>query len=151
MNTPTTPAQNAASLAGRILIALLFVPAGWGKLVGFAGTVGYISSKGVPLPQVAAAIAIFFELGCGLALLLGYKARWAALGLAVFTAVITPIFHNYWASPAAQQMGQYLNFYKNLAIVGGLLSFVAAGAGGWSLDARRSGATAGHTGNRVPT
>jgi putative oxidoreductase len=151
MNTPTTPAQNAASLAGRILIALLFVPAGWGKLVGFAGTVGYISSKGVPLPEVAAAIAIFFELGCGLALLFGYKARWAALGLAVFTAVITPIFHNYWASPAAQQMGQYLNFYKNLAIVGGLLSFVAAGAGGWSFDARRSEAATGHTGKRVPT
>lgn len=151
MNTPTTPAQNAASLAGRILIALLFVPAGWGKLVGFAGTVGYISSKGVPLPEVAAAIAIFFELGCGLALLFGYKARWAALGLAVFTAVITPIFHNYWASPAAQQMGQFLNFYKNLAIVGGLLSFVAAGAGGWSFDASRSEAARGHTGNRVPT
>ena len=104
MNTPTTPAQNAASLAGRILIALLFVPAGWGKLVGFAGTVGYISSKGVPLPQVAAAIAIFFELGCGLALLFGFKARWAALGLAVFTAVITPVFHNYWASPARSRL-----------------------------------------------
>jgi putative oxidoreductase len=151
MNTPTTPAQDAASLAGRILIALLFVPAGWGKVVGFAGTLGYISSKGVPMPEVAAAIAIFFELGCGLALLFGYKARWAALGLAVFTAVITPIFHNYWASPAAQQMGQFLNFYKNLAIVGGLLSFVAAGAGAWSLDARRSGAAAGHVGHRVPT
>jgi putative oxidoreductase len=151
MNTPTTPAQNAASLAGRILIALLFVPAGWGKLVGFAGTVGYISSKGVPLPQVAAAIAIFFELGCGLALLFGFKARWATLGLAVFTAVITPVFHNYWASPAAQQMGQFLNFYKNLAIVGGLLSFVAAGAGAWSFDARRGSMAGGHTGNRVPT
>jgi putative oxidoreductase len=151
MNTPTTPAQNAATLAGRMLIALLFVPTGWGKLVGFAGTVGYIASKGVPLPGAAAAIAIFFELGCGLALLFGFKARWAAVGLVVFTAVITPIFHNYWAAPTAQYMGQFLNFYKNLAIVGGLLAFAAFGAGGWSLDARRSETAAGHAGNRIPT
>jgi putative oxidoreductase len=151
MNTTLTPQQNAATLIGRVLIASLFVPAGWGKLMGFAGTVGYIGSKGVPLPEVAAAIAVFFELGCGLALLVGYKARWAALGLAVFTLVITPIFHNYWAAAPAQYMGQFLNFYKNLTIVGGLLAFAAFGAGGWSLDARASTAGAGRSGHRVPT
>jgi putative oxidoreductase len=150
MNTPLTPAQNASTLLGRVLVAALFVPAGWGKLLGFSGTVGYVASKGVPLPELAVAIAVFFELGCGLALLVGYKARWAALGLAVFTAVITPIFHNYWAAPAAQHMSQFLNFYKNLAIVGGLLAFAAFGAGAWSLDARSRAAT-GHAGTRVPT
>lgn len=143
---PTTPIQNASALLGRVLIALLFVPAGWGKLIGFSGVIGYISSKGVPLPQVAAAIAVAAELGLGLMVLLGIKARWAALGLAVFTLVITPVFHNYWAVPDAQRMAQYLNFYKNLAIVGGLLGFAAFGAGAWSFDGRRAGALSAATG-----
>ena len=129
--------QNLFSLIGRILIALLFVPAGWGKIAGFAGTVGYISSKGVPLPEVCAALAIAAELGLGLLLLVGWQARWAALGLAVFTFVISVIFHNYWAVPEAQVMAQRLNFFKNMAIAGGLLAFAAFGAGGWSLDGRR--------------
>lgn len=129
--------QNLFSLLGRILIALLFVPAGWGKIAGFAGTVGYISSKGIPLPEVCAAIAIAAELGLGLLLLVGWQARWAALGLAVFTFVITVIFHNFWAVPEAQLMAQRMNFFKNMAITGGLLAFAAFGAGGWSLDGRR--------------
>ncbi|MDQ6881300.1 MAG: DoxX family protein [Pseudomonadota bacterium] len=134
---PNTRSQNAFSLIGRLLIALLFVPSGWGKLVGFAGTVGFISSKGVPLPEVCAAIAVAAELGLGLLLLVGWQARWAALGLAVFTFVITFIFHNFWAVPEAQVMAQRLNFFKNMTITGGLLAFAAFGAGGWSLDGRR--------------
>lgn len=136
--TPFTAAQNTASLLGRALIALLFIPAGFAKIGGFAGLTGYIASKGLPLPQVAAAIAIFVELGLGLALLFGWKARWAALGMAIFVAVITPIFHNYWASPPAQMTAQQLNFYKNLAVIGGLLVVFAFGPGGWSIDARPS-------------
>ena len=132
--------HDTMTLVGRILIAILFVPAGFGKLVGFAGTVGYISSKGVPMPEVAAAFAIFFELICGLALLVGFKARWAALALALFTRVIKPIFHNIWSAHEAQVMMHKLNFTKNLAILGGLLGFAAFGAGGFSVDARRGGA-----------
>jgi putative oxidoreductase len=101
--------------------------------------VGYIASKGVPLPEVCAAIAVVAELGLGLMLLFGWKARWAALGMAVFTVVITPIFHNYWAVPEAQMYMQKLNFTKNLAIVGGLLAFAALGAGRFSIDARSAG------------
>lgn len=134
---PTTPAQDAFALFGRILIALLFVPAGWGKIAGFAGTVGYIASKGVPLAEVCAAIAIAAELGLTLLLLVGWQARWAALGLAVFTFVITFIFHNYWGVPAEQMGAQRMNFYKNMAITGGLLAFAAFGAGAWSLDGKR--------------
>jgi len=134
---PSTTTQDALTLAGRALVALLFIPAGWEKIGGFAGIAGYIASKGVPLPEVAAAIAVVAELGLGLMLLLGWKARLAAAGLAVFVAVITPIFHNFWAMPEAQQMMQQQAFYKNLAIVGGLLVLAAFGAGGWSLDGRR--------------
>jgi len=128
--------QSLAALIGRVLIVMLYIPSGWGKLVGFSGTVGYIASKGVPLPEVCAAIAVAAELGLGLLVLVGWNTRWAALGLAIFTAVITPIFHNYWASPEAMVMMQKLNFWKNLSIVGGLLMVFASGAGAYSVDGR---------------
>jgi putative oxidoreductase len=133
----TTPAHDALALLGRVLIALLFIPAGWGKIAGFAGTVGYIAAKGVPLPELCAAIAIGAELGLGVLLLVGWQTRWAALGLGVFTFVITFIFHNFWAVPEAQVMAQRMNFFKNLAISGGLFAFAAFGAGRLSLDGRR--------------
>ena len=134
---PSANTQNTLSLLGRVLIALLFVPAGFGKIAGFAGLAGYIASKGVPLPEVCAAIAIAAELGLGLLILAGFQTRWAALGLAIFVAVITPIFHNFWAVPEAQVMMQQQSFFKNFAIVGGLLILSAFGAGGFSLDAKR--------------
>lgn len=133
----TTGAQDAVTLLGRILLAWLFIPAGWGKIAGFAGVTGYIASKGVPLPEVAAALAIAIELGLGILLLIGWQARWAALGLAIFVAVITPIFHNFWAVPDAQKMMQSQAFWKNLAVVGGLLFVHAFGPGGWSVDGRK--------------
>lgn len=129
--------QNPLALIGRVLLALLFVPAGFGKLMGFAGTVGYIASKGVPLPEVAAGIAVAVELGLGILLLVGYQARWAALGIGLFTLVITFIFHNFWAVAPEMMMMQKMNFFKNLAIAGGLLTVAAWGAGAWSLDGKR--------------
>ena len=128
-----TSHQNPLSLMGRILLALLFVPSGFSKIGGFAGTVGYIASKGVPLPQLAAA-AIGIKLGLGLLLLIGCQTHWAALGIALFTVVITFIFHNFWAVPAEQVMAQQQNFFKNMAAVGGLLTVAAWGAGAWSVD-----------------
>jgi putative oxidoreductase len=130
--------QDTLALVGRILLAWVFVPAGWAKIAGFSGTVGYIASKGVPLPEVCAAIAVAAELGLGLLLLVGFQARWAALGLALFVLVITPIFHGYWSLPEAQQMMQKQAFNKNLGILGGLLGFAAFGAGRFSLDGKRN-------------
>ena len=129
--------QNPLSLIGRVLLALLFIPAGFGKLVGFAGTVAYIASKGVPLPELAAAAAVGVELGLGMLLLIGWQTRWAALGIAFFTFVISFIFHNYWGVPADQVVQQQQAFFKNIAVVGGLLTVVAWGAGGWSFDGKR--------------
>lgn len=126
--------QDTMALVGRILIALLFVPAGFGKLTGFAGTVGYIASAGLPLPPVAAAIAIFCELGLGLCVLVGFKTRPAAFLLALFTIATALFFHHYWDLPVDKVMANKLNFYKNLAIAGGLFAFTALGAGRFSLD-----------------
>ena len=134
---PSASTQNTFALVARMLLALLFIPAGWGKIAGFAGVTGYIASKGVPLPEVCAALAIAAELGLGLLLLVGFQARWAALGIAIFTAVITFIFHAFWAVPPEQVMMQQQAFFKNIAVVGGLLTVVAWGAGPLSLDGNK--------------
>lgn len=129
--------QNPLALIGRLLLAYMFIPAGIGKIGGFAGTVGYISSKGLPMPEVGAVLAIVVEVVVGLMLLVGFKTRLAALILAIFTLAAGLFFHNYWAVPADQVMTQTLMFTKNLAIAGGLLAFAAFGAGAFSLDAKR--------------
>ena len=132
MINPNT--QAAAALVGRILLASIFITSGFGKITGFEGTVGYIASKGLPLPQVGAIIAILVELGGGLMLAIGFKARWAALAIAIFTLAAGILFHNYWAVEAAQKMGQEINFWKNVAITGGALAFFAFGPGRYSVD-----------------
>jgi len=129
---------NALDLAGRLLLAALFLPAGIAKVTGFAGTVGYIGSVGLPLPTLAAALAAVVEIGGGLALLFGFGTRIAALVLAAFTLVASFFFHAYWAVPADQAFMQQLLFFKNIAVTGGLLALAAHGAGGWSVDARRA-------------
>jgi putative oxidoreductase len=129
--------QNPLSLLGRLLLAALFLPAGIGKVTGFPGTVGYISSVGLPLPEVGAALALTVEIVGGVALIIGLCTRPAAFILALFTLVASFFFHNYWGVPADQQMVQQLLFNKNIAVVGGLLTLAAWGAGAWSVDARR--------------
>ncbi|MFW5329225.1 DoxX family protein [Hydrogenophaga sp. ZJX-1] len=130
--------QNPFALLSRLLLAALFLPAGIAKITGFAGTVGYIASVGLPMPTVAAAVAIAVEVLGGLALIVGFGTRWAALALALFTLGASFFFHNYWAMPAEQQMMQQLMFMKNIGVTGGLLALAAFGAGAFSLDARRS-------------
>jgi putative oxidoreductase len=133
---PSVQTQNTLTLIGRVLLALLFVPAGFGKIAGFTGTAGYIASVGLPLPQVGVVVAILIEFGLGLLLLVGFKTRWAALILALFSVVSAIFFHNFWAAPADQMGMQQINFYKNMAIAGGLLFVVAFGAGALSIDGR---------------
>jgi putative oxidoreductase len=142
MNAITTPtpavhtnAQDVAALVGRLLLASLFIPSGFSKLTGFSGTVGYIASKGLPLPEVGAAIAVAVELGVGILFAIGFKARWMALILAVFTLAAGILFHNYWAlSDVAQIASNKINFWKNVAISGGFLMAFAFGPGRYSVD-----------------
>lgn len=130
--------QNPLTLVARVLLALMFLLGGYGKLgAGFAGTVGYIGSVGLPAASVLAALAAAVELVGAVLLIIGYQTRWAALALALFTLAANVFFHNYWAMPADKQMVNQLMFLKNLAVAGGMLALVAWGAGAWSLDAKR--------------
>jgi len=128
--------QSLALLFGRVLLAVVFVISGYSKIGNFAGTVSYVASKGLPLPEAAAVLAIVVELGAGVLLVLGLKTRWAALALAAFTAAATYYFHAFWAMPEARKMIETLMFQKNLAIIGGLLVLAVAGAGAFSIDRR---------------
>ena len=124
-------------LVGRILIALIFVVSGFGKISGFEGIVGYIASKGLPLPEFAAMAAVVIELGGGLMVMFGWKARWAAAAMFVFTAVAALIFHNFWAVPAVQSQNQMIHFMKNVSMLGGLLYVIVYGSGPFSVDSTR--------------
>ncbi|WP_218239851.1 DoxX family protein [Comamonas fluminis] len=130
--------KNPLDLLGRVLIALLFLPAGIQKITGFAGTVGYAAGAGMPMPQVAVAIGLVIEIVGGLAILLGWQTRWAALILGFFTLVASFFFHNFWGVPAEAAGVQQLLFWKNIAVVGGLLGYAAHGVGAWSVDARKN-------------
>jgi putative oxidoreductase len=125
-------------LAGRILLALIFVMSGWEKITGFAGTTAYMASKGMPLAEPLAVGAILVELGGGIALVLGWQARWAALAIFLFMIPATLIFHNFWTVDAAQVQDQMIHFMKNLCIIGGTLYVMAFGAGPLSMDNRRN-------------
>ena len=132
MNAPGLP-----TLIGRVLLAMMFLIAGFSKLGGLEGTAGYIASKGLPMPQVLAIGAAVLEFVAAAMLIVGWQARWAALALAAFTLLASVLFHNFWAMPEAQKMMQQQAFLKNMAAIGGLLMVFAFGPGPLSLDARR--------------
>jgi putative oxidoreductase len=136
MNALCEAVKTYGPLAGRILLALLFVVSGFGKLTEFGGTVGYIASKGMPLPQLAAAGAIAVELIGGCLLVVGWQTRWAATAIFLFLIPTTLIFHPFWAVMAGKQM-ETIQFMKNLCIMGGMLYVMAFGAGPLSLDNRK--------------
>ncbi len=124
-------------IAGRVLLALMFVLAGFNKLGNLEGTAGYIASGGLPMASVLAVVVGLLELFGGLAIAVGYQARWAALALGVFTLAATVLFHRFWAVPAEQAFVQQLMFMKNLSVAGGLFLVAALGAGPASIDSAR--------------
>ena len=130
--------RDVAALVGRILLALIFIMAGWSKIKGFDGTVGGIASKGMPMPQLMAIGAIVVELGGGLLLAAGLKARWAALAIFLFLIPATAFFHNFWAMTGEEQMRNQGQFMKNIAIMGGMLMVWAFGPGRISFDRERT-------------
>jgi putative oxidoreductase len=114
---------------GRLLIGLPFAMSGLSKLAAIGPTTEYIRAAGLPLPSLALAIAVIVEIGGGLLLITGFRARFAAAVLAVFALATAVSFHRNFAD-----QNQMIHFLKNVMMAGGLLQVVAFGAGGFSLD-----------------
>jgi putative oxidoreductase len=131
--TPAASNSSVAILVGRVLLSILFILSGFAKLTAISGTAGWFGSIGLPLPTVTAVVVGLVELLGGLAILVGFKTRIAAILLAVFTLAATAIAH----LDFADQM-QVLMLQKNLGLVGGFLLLAAVGAGSISIDGRRS-------------
>ncbi len=136
MNTICTASAKPLALIARILLAAIFISAGLSKLGGFAGTVSYIASRGLPVPELVAVLTIAVEVLGGIAIVIGYKVRIAGLLLASFTLLAAFIFHNFWPVPADQAYVQNIMFMKNLSMAGGLLLLTVLGAGAFSVDAK---------------
>lgn len=130
----TTSTGTAAVVAiGRLLLSLMFIYAGFGKLTDIAGTAGWFGSIGLPMPSVTAVLVGLLEFVGGLAILVGYQTRIAALAIAAFTVGATLVAHTNLADQVQQ-----LFFLKNVAVTGGLLVLAAFGAGALSVDAKRA-------------
>jgi putative oxidoreductase len=127
-----------ADVIGRIGLALLFLWSGYGMFAHAASTIAYMQAYGLPAANILIWPTALFEVIVGAMLVLGWRARWAALALAAFTLVSAFVFHAYWSVPADQVMNQQIHFMKNLSIVGGLLLVLAHGCGRYALD------TSGH-------
>jgi putative oxidoreductase len=130
-----TASKDVSLLAARVLLAALFIMAGLGKLADVQGFAGYMASGGVP--AFLAWPVILLEILGGLAILVGFQTRVAALVLAAFTILAAVLYH---FAPADQM--QMTLFLKNFAIAGGFLALANIGAGRYSVDARTGGALA---------
>ena len=124
---------DTAALAGRIALSAIFILSGLSKLGDPAGTIGYIQSVGLPVPQLAFLIAVAVEIVGGVALIAGLRTRFVAAALATFSIVTAFGFHS-----ELSDQNQFIHFFKNIAMAGGLLQIFAFGGGRLSLDSRRS-------------
>jgi len=124
--------NNMVLLIARILLAVIFIESGIGKFGNIEGTAGFIASKGLPVPALLAWATAIFELGAGIAIIVGFSTRLAAYALAIFCLATAVIFHLDFSD-----FVQKILFTKNLAIAGGFLALTVAGAGSMSLDAKR--------------
>jgi putative oxidoreductase len=130
-NANNNTAASYAATAGRVLLGVIFLLSGASKLAAPAGTIGYIASAGLPFPEAAYAAAVFVEVVLASALIIGYHTRWVAAAIAVFSLATAFGFHSNLAD-----QNQFIHFFKNVAIAGGLLQVVAFGGGSLSVDAR---------------
>src|SRR5437588_13098751 len=121
-------ANGVGYLAGRVLLTVIFILSGFGKIPHFSAVADGLRQTGWPAATFLIALSIAIEIGCGLLLLTGFKARYAALVLVAWLIPVMLTFHNFWAYGGAQQQGQMINFLKNLAIMGGLLVVATSSA-----------------------
>ena len=130
--------ESILNVLGRIAIAALFLPAGLNKLMGMEGVTSYFASLGLPVVAVLVWVVIAIEVLGGVALILGYKTRLVAIGLAIFTVLASIVGHAFWAAPVDAAFIAQLLFFKNMAVTGGLLVLASSGAGSISIDGRKA-------------
>lgn len=130
-------------LAARILLVVLFLVFGWDKLTNYSATVGYMAHTGLPVPPLAALIAIAVEFFVSIAIVLGVWTRPLAVLMAVYTLATAFIGHRFWTMTGGAHLVNEINFYKNLSIVGGFLLLYVTGAGKYSIDGRLASAPGG--------
>lgn len=123
-------------LVARVLLMILFVMFGWQKLIGFSGTVAYMTSTGAPAPTLSAIIAVVMEFVVGIAIIVGFFTRPLALLLALYTLGTALIGHHYWTMQGMERYANTINFYKNISIMGGLILLFITGPGKYSIDRR---------------
>ncbi|WP_245582535.1 DoxX family protein [Neorhizobium lilium] len=126
------PQANYFAAVGRLLLAIMFILSGFGKIAAPEATQGFIASVGLPLPMLSYLLAIVVEIGGGILLVVGYQTRTVSLVIAAFTFATAIFFHNNFSD-----QNQMIHFLKNIAIIGGLFQVAAFGAGSLSIDARR--------------
>lgn len=129
-------ARDGVLLLARILMMVLFVMAGFAKLTGFAGTVAFFAHEGVPLPMLAALIAVVAEVVLGLAIVVGLWTRPMALLMALYTLGTALLGHHFWTLAGVERVQNTIHFFKNISIIGGLLALYVSGAGRFSIDRR---------------
>jgi putative oxidoreductase len=127
--------RDGALLAARILLMLLFVLFGWDKLTKFGDTIGYMTQTGVPDAPLATVFAIVMELFIGLGIVVGLMTRLLALLMMAYTLATAIIGHPFWTMSGGAAVDAELNFFKNIAIMGGLLALYVGGGGRYSVDA----------------
>ena len=120
--------QQYGPLLGRILLSVIFILSGVNKITGFENTAVYMAAKGLPATEFLLVLTIFIELGGGLLILVGYQARAAATVIFLFLIPVTAIFHPVWSDAE-----QFNSFFKNLAIMGGMLYIMVYGSGPCSI------------------
>ncbi|WP_205524603.1 DoxX family protein [Pseudomonas putida] len=122
--------KGTTAVVGRVLLAMLFLLSGFSKLASPEGTIAYIESSGLPFPVLSYLAALGVELGLAALLIIGFQTRIVAVVMALFTVMAAFAFHNNLAD-----QGQFINFFKNISIAGGLLQIAAFGGGALSVDA----------------
>ena len=130
-------AKRYGPLVGRMLMALIFLQSGIGKMTTFGTTAAAMAAKGMPMTEVLLVGAIAFEIVGAALLIMGWHTRWAALALIIFLIPATFYFHNYWTFPEKEARNQRNHFMKNVTILGALIFVIGTGPGPLSVDNRR--------------
>ena len=126
--------EQFALALGRTALVAIFIWSGFGKLMSVERTAVAIAAEGLAQPQILAVLAGLVEVVLGVMVVLGFKTRWAAVGLMLFTAAATYVFHDFWTMTGQAQQSNMIQAFKNLSIIGGLSAIAIVGAGRFSID-----------------